>query len=265
MMKLNYRQVQISTLRSHPLCVFFMTFPLFLMMSMIHRYKTDVTLYDRSVSVYLSNGLRYEHSRVNWVDMITVERVDVVGIARIKESFLGQTWIYALSVQKNKTEKYTIYKRWNEVYDLHHRLVKDYPATMGYEMPTFPKSHFYESKKVAEERIADLSGYFVALLECNFCRACLPLKDFLFASDADKVRHELYTAEKRKEKPERSSVSSLEIGAPVAQAAYTLEKAWEPAEFNATMKNLLPPMKSGEVSTTTVCDFVVIVFFRKSL
>ena len=60
------------------------------------------------------------------------------------------------------------------------------------------------------------------------------------------ARHELYISEKRKEKP--SLTTSLEIGAPVAQVEYTLEKAWEPAEF-ANMKNLLPPMSPGEVSS----------------
>ena len=60
-------------------------------------------------------------------EMITVLQVDVKGNAKIKESFLGQTWVYALSVQKNKTECYTIYKKWNEIYDLHNRLAKDYP------------------------------------------------------------------------------------------------------------------------------------------
>ena len=57
---------------------------------------------------------------------------------------------------------------------------------MGYIIPTFPKSHLYESKKIAEERIADLSSYFVELLKCNFTQACTPFKDFLFKNENDK-------------------------------------------------------------------------------
>ena len=59
--------------------------------------------------------------------MITIERLSVSGNAKVKENFLGQTWIYALQVAKNKTESYLVYKKWSEIYDLHNRLVKDYP------------------------------------------------------------------------------------------------------------------------------------------
>merc|ERR1719210_507928 len=177
--------------------------------------------------------------------MITVLQVDVKGNAKIKESFLGQTWVYALSVQKNKTECYTIYKKWNEIYDLHNRLAKDYPSSMGYIIPAFPKSHFYESRKIAEERIADLRIYFIELLKCEFCRACLPLKDFLLANEHDETRHDLYCLEKHKERKDAQGRISVDIGAPVAANEYVLEADWDPTEFDP-MKNLLPAMKQGD-------------------
>ena len=117
---------------------------------------------------------------------------------------------------------------------------------MGYIIPAFPKSHFYESRKIAEERIADLRIYFIELLKCEFCRACLPLKDFLLANEHDETRHDLYCLEKHKERKDAQGRISVEIGAPVAANEYVLEADWDPTEFD-TMKNLLPPMKQGDV------------------
>ena len=111
---------------------------------------------------------------------------------------------------------------------------------MGYIIPTFPKSHLYESKKIAEERIADLSTYFVELLKCNFTQACTPLKEFLLRNETDKNRGELYKAEKAQTRP------TIEIGAPVSKSKYNLIKAWDPSEF-PDMKNLLPKLAEGEV------------------
>ena len=117
---------------------------------------------------------------------------------------------------------------------------------MGYIMPAFPKSHFYESRKIAEERIADLRVYFIELLKCEFCRACLPLKDFLLTNEHDEIRHDLFKAEKHKERKDAQGRIGLEIGAPVAANEYVLEKDWDPSDFD-TMKNLLPAMKQGDV------------------
>ena len=125
---------------------------------------------------------------------------------------------------------------------------------MGYIIPTFPKSHLYESKKVAEERIADLSRYFDELMKCNFTQACTPLKDFLFSNEVDKSREELYKAEKAQTKGR----TSIEIGAPVSKSKYSLIKAWDPTEF-PEMKNLLPKMAEGEVCESFRSSFNVII------
>ena len=125
---------------------------------------------------------------------------------------------------------------------------------MGYIIPTFPKSHLYESKKVAEERIADLSAYFIELMKCNFTQACTPFKDFLFKNENDKTREELYKAEKT----QSQGRISIEIGAPVSNSKFSLIKAWNPTEF-PEMKNLLPALPEGEVCRTIEKQKVLII------